>query len=886
MTRVFLIALFCSLASTISYGQLNVSGSIKDSESGEAVPFVSVVIYQFQSNKIVTYTQSDQEGKFNLVIPNKTGVYTLKTSRLGYKKSEQTIAVASADVKEILVPISLSPDVGELKEVVIEGPIIVKEDTTIYDIEKFISARSENLEDVLAAIPGFKISADGTIQVEGKQVDKVLIDGKEVTGSGAAVITKSLAPEDVEAVEVRFDEKDDKLKESLLDNRKFVILDIKLKSDLKKSLFGKGNLQTGYRDQPEYGGYVNLFSLKKGRNIQFFAEHDRFGFETIPLRSIKNIGSDARSALFSIPADFESLTEKEDYNNQIFGFSDYTRAEKTTVGLSNFIHFSESLRLYFGSYSNLAKDGQFRNFEQGFTDISGTSRIEETFGLSSFETRNKAELRFDREKLKIKLDLNYTYVDQQSSTFNNRVFEAVDYDFERRKFSSEGYQNLLLEYKLAQRSGIRFLNSYTTIAGDRNHFLIHNDVMYANILVDDNSNPVTDFSQAIDSRASSLIAEGAYFKQSKIGTLSSGLRFQSNHLDERRTSRNVDSNVSVSAFSGQEDHSLNKRGVFLGYRGSLESLDLFAEATYTEIDFPTIAGNERINALEYVATIDYSFKDNSYFSLLAKKQIGSFALRRIIPGMELENFQSAFAPNSKILNPTPEYVFEISGYKRIASMDFEPAAIYGSTQQGNQFLNSSSRFVTLVYDQLDASYWAITLPLKKRLKKLPLIVTLEPEWLINQAQNIDDENNDYTVRTTRTLLGMKVNSVFEKTGINFLIQPKYTAFNFFNELNQSTSTQEMLSVNLSLPVDLFDQKLLLTPTLRNVRFFNNVRSEFTNIGLRATYKSGSLNFFAVADNLLNREFFVRQTLFPSFFLSENRAVFSRFVKVGVEFKVN
>ncbi|NJO01772.1 MAG: hypothetical protein HC880_08865, partial [Bacteroidia bacterium] len=68
---------------------------------------------------------------------------------------------------------------------------------------------------------------------------KVLINGEEVTDQGAALITRSLSAGNVKSVEVRFDEKNDKLKESLLDTRNYVVLDIKLDQALHQAWFGK-----------------------------------------------------------------------------------------------------------------------------------------------------------------------------------------------------------------------------------------------------------------------------------------------------------------------------------------------------------------------------------------------------------------------------------------------------------------------------------------------------------------------------------------------------------------------------------------------------------------------------------------------------------------------
>ena len=220
------------LISTFSFGQTVIQGSITDAVDSTTLPFVSAILYQYQSNKIINYTQSDVDGNYQLKVPSELSILTLKTSRLGYHPFEQDIVLGSEKDTTIVFSFQLTPKAEQLQEVVVQGPIIVKKDTIIYDVAHFTQARDQTLEDVLAKIPGFKIRGDGEIEVNGKAIQKVLIDGEEVTDAGTALLTRSISPEDVKNVEVRMDEKNTKLKESLLDATEYVVLDIKLKEEL------------------------------------------------------------------------------------------------------------------------------------------------------------------------------------------------------------------------------------------------------------------------------------------------------------------------------------------------------------------------------------------------------------------------------------------------------------------------------------------------------------------------------------------------------------------------------------------------------------------------------------------------------------------------------
>gem|GEM_PF-6160275 len=55
-----------ALPAMLSYGQTTISGQITDREDSTALPYVSVIIYRYQSNKILAYTQTDTLGRYFL----------------------------------------------------------------------------------------------------------------------------------------------------------------------------------------------------------------------------------------------------------------------------------------------------------------------------------------------------------------------------------------------------------------------------------------------------------------------------------------------------------------------------------------------------------------------------------------------------------------------------------------------------------------------------------------------------------------------------------------------------------------------------------------------------------------------------------------------------
>ncbi len=880
----FLLVGFCSPI----FSQTILQGKITDQSDTSVLPFVSVILYQYQTNKIIDYTQSDVDGNYRITIPTELSILTLKTSRLGYHQLEQEIVFGSEPDTIIFLELQLIPKEQQLQEVVVSGPVIVKEGAIIYDIDHYSDSRDQTLEDVLANIPDFKIRGDGEIEANGKTVRKVLIDGEEVSDAGAALLTRSVSPEDVKNVEVRMDEKDAKLKESLLDATEYVVLDIRLKDELKKSLFGKVRGTVGYQDQFEPGGYLNAFSLKKKAKIHLFAEHDRFGEQTISLDQIKNLGSEAFRKLLEIPADFQTLREREAFQDEIFGFKDYTIADKDIVGLSTKFTLSPSLDIYLGSYNSYSKDRQGRDFLQEFNAFDFSSRFLESQEIIDYSTRNKLDVRLDKSSLKIKLDINAVIFNNTLNTENREAIRSLEYQFENEHRSNSFYENLLAEYKITDKTGIQLKASHSIIASGQDKRLNHNDPTFGLAFIDDQGNTIFNFRQPIDTDAENLLSQVSIYHRSKLGVPGFGVSYQFKELTidkEGFNSGNQDSRAS--GFTGNESLTISKWEPYISHKIELGKFTLDNELkwvfmTYPNETFEQIPGR----FLNVKSNITYSPPGFDYLSVSFNRRVSQFLLEKLIPGTELTSFQSVVIPGRSFLSPRHEMTLELSGAKKIQDINllFDPAILYGQVYNADRFLFEESPVISIAFDQLRAEYLLISAPIIKNFKTIPIDLVIEPEWLINQNQNVDDQGNNYNTRTTRTLLGLKLTTQLDDQPFDFFVYPKYSNFLFTNELADSGNIQGMLSLDFTTFLDFFDGKLMITPGLRTVKFLGNANSSYTNIAFRADYKASKIYWFLTLDNLLNDSNFVRQTIYPTYFTSEQNFVFSRFFKIGFEYK--
>ena len=134
----------------------------------------SLVAIDQETKSLDAYTITKEDGVFSLKL-KKQKTYKIQVSALGLQTVNDILTTLEEDVHKEYI---LRADI-QLDEVVVKMPVVVRGDTLIYDADSFKNGSERKLEDILDKLPGVEINENGQIEVEGKVVNKLMVNGKD-----------------------------------------------------------------------------------------------------------------------------------------------------------------------------------------------------------------------------------------------------------------------------------------------------------------------------------------------------------------------------------------------------------------------------------------------------------------------------------------------------------------------------------------------------------------------------------------------------------------------------------------------------------------------------------------------------------------------------------
>lgn len=415
MKQIPFLVLFLVCYTLYSQQTINIIGYVNDANF-KALPNSSILIYN--NDKIVAFTYTNELGFYEIKYINSKRVsIKMVVKSLDYQEQEKTILLENKT--EYKLNFTLEEKAEQLNEVVLEAweKIKVKRDTITYKVSAFKDGSETVVEDLLKNIPGIEILSDGNIKVNGKAIDKLLIEGDDLFDDKYKLLTKNLDANNIEEIEVLNNFEDNPVLKSFKESEK-VALNLKLKEDKKNVWFG--NLDLGYGNDNRYNSTANVGLLKK--KIKFFN-----------LINVNNIG---RTAISQVK------------NTGILNFSGFDtnkKIEKTSNTIVNMDYLSST------NFSNNEDifNNSFLNSLSFVTNLSKQTKIRSLtyFTYDEIEKRNdniaeyfiKPEVISFNEQNRINIkDLSFATELELKHYSKNEIYFTYDFTFENNPTETRG----------------------------------------------------------------------------------------------------------------------------------------------------------------------------------------------------------------------------------------------------------------------------------------------------------------------------------------------------------------------------------------------------------------------------------------------------------------
>lgn len=250
-----LIATLAFISITNAQGPVSgsISGKLIDELTDEPVSEANIRILSQKDSVFVTGKASDKDGSFS--IPLQNGDYIVHVSYIGYAEIFKDTTVTSRTPNVRLGTIALRDDNLLLADAIVTAKapeIVVKGDTVEYNADSYKVTESAVIEDLLKKMPGVEIDTDGKITINGKEIKKILVDGKEFFSDDPKVASKNLPAKMVDKLQVLERRTDMSLMTGFDDGDEETVINLTVRPGMKEGLFG--NAFAGYGSQDRYEG--------------------------------------------------------------------------------------------------------------------------------------------------------------------------------------------------------------------------------------------------------------------------------------------------------------------------------------------------------------------------------------------------------------------------------------------------------------------------------------------------------------------------------------------------------------------------------------------------------------------------------------------------------
>ncbi|WP_461303719.1 carboxypeptidase regulatory-like domain-containing protein [Aureisphaera sp.] len=504
---IVLLLVACS-----SYAQIKLQGVVKDSINAP-LELANVVAINAATNALESYGITNEQGKFSLEL-EVNSTYKMQVSYVGMKTYEETLTTQENDITKDYT--LLSANTLDAVELVYEMPVVVKGDTLVYNADSFNTGTERKLGDVLENLPGVEINEDGQVEVEGKVVNKLMVNGKDFFDGDTKLATENIPSSAVSKVQILRNYSEVSQMGSVRNNQDNVALNIKLKEG--KENFWFGTIAGGGGASPDSELYLlqpKLFYYSPKYSINFIGDLNNTGEVALTRRDIRGFGGGFRTPSRSSGTDINlgdnSLSFLTNQGNALeienkLASGNFSYSPNPGLDLSGFLIFNSS-RI-------LSKETSFIQY----TDPE--------LGIPDEATEQRSRERSDQGLVK----LSASYQPNVNNQLDYDVLGRISNDSQTQRFFSSVIGNTdqldeVTPYSINQNLNYYYtLNEDNIFAFEAQHLIKNEDPFYNAVLVND-----PDAEDTFDTTAEALGLDTTLPNYD----LGQNRRIQSNQLDAK-----------------------------------------------------------------------------------------------------------------------------------------------------------------------------------------------------------------------------------------------------------------------------------------------------------------------------------------------------------------
>lgn len=506
------------LVAVVGSAQITLNGVVKDSLNAP-LELANVIAINQETSGLESYGITDGLGKFRLEL-GKNGTYEIQISYVGMKTLKKVLTTQETDI-EVSYVMEAENALDEV-ELIYEMPVTINGDTISYNADSFSNGSERKLEDVLEKLPGVEINEDGQVEVEGKVVNKLMVNGKDFFDGDTKLATKNIPSKAVDKIQVLRNYSEVGQLRGVTNNQDNVALNIKLKEG--KESFWFGDITAGGGVAPDNELYIlqpKLFYYSPEYSLNFIGDLNNTGEAALTRRDIRNFGggfqAPSRSSGTDINLGDNSLNFLTTQGNALeienkLASGNFSYSPTAALDLSGFVIYNSS---------------RIVSRETSFIQYTDPS-----LGIPDEETEQTSRERSNQALVKL------------SASFQPNFNNQMDYDILGRVSNDRQNQNLfssvvgntnqvdeVTPYSINQSLNYYYtLNEDNIFALEAQHLIRNEDPFYNAILAND-----PDGDDAFDSTADALGLDNTL----QDYNVAQNRRIKSNQLDAKLDYYNI-----------------------------------------------------------------------------------------------------------------------------------------------------------------------------------------------------------------------------------------------------------------------------------------------------------------------------------------------------------